>query len=366
MKSKSLLFLILSLPLLSAANINSRSSVKPKSIILFIGDGMGVAQVTAAVMNGVGDNFLRFPRGGLVLTRSSDSWITDSASSATAMAAGKRTYNRAIGVDDNKTPLKSVFEYAEEKGMSTGLVATSSVTHATPASFATHVDSRYKELEIARQLSESQVDVIIGGGMKYFLPESEDGERKDNRNLLMEMKGRGFSVMTDMNDLVSLDIEKVDKLIALLMFEEIDKENHPEQNLADMTEAAIKLLKKNDNGFFLMVEGSQIDWEAHDNEYDKMLFQLSDFNDALGVALDYSSIIDDLLIVVTADHETGGLTLLEGKRRNSGFKPEWSTHGHTGNLVPILAVGPGSDRFGGILNVDEIGRIFISLIESRE
>ena len=365
MKKIVTILMSMTLLLLMWTQIKPHTPTVPKSIILFIGDGMGISQVTAAVMMGVGNSFLRFENGGFSITRSSDSWITDSAASATAIAAGKRTYNKAIGVDDDRVPLKNIVEYAQESGMSTGLIATSSITHATPASFAAHVEWRNAELEIARQLSESNVNVIIGGGRKYFLPESEEGARKDNRNLLNEMASRGFSIAYDMDDLFNLNFEKVDNVIALLAHNAIKKEKNPEQNLSDMTYMAIKILSKNENGFFLMVEGSQIDWESHDNDYEKLLFQMKDFDEALGVALNFSESNNDILILLTADHGTGGLSLHQSSDRTSKFSAKWASHGHTGEFVPILSAGPGSDRFGGILDITEIGERLIGMIANR-
>ncbi len=365
MKIKFNLYILIILSIFFGSEVQPKTSEKPKSIILFIGDGMGVAHVTSAIMNEVGSNFMRFTNGGLVLTSASNSWITDSAASATAISTGVKTYNGAIGVDDNRDNLKLLVEYASEKGLSTGLISTSSITHATPAAFAAHVDSRSKELEIALQLSESEVDVIIGGGMTFFLPKDKEGKRKDRRNLLNEMKNRNFTVVYDMEDLMSLNKDKTDKVIALLSFDAIDKEKNPSHKLADMTMAAIQILKKNEEGFFLMVEGSQIDWDANDNDYEKMLFQLEDFNEAIGVGLDYAQTKNEVLILVTADHATGGLTLLQGGHGSNGFKEKWSTHGHTGSSVPLLASGPGSELFGGVMEIDELGRRIISLINNR-
>lgn len=365
MKIKFRRFTQIVLAILFVAVVHTNASEKPKSIILFIGDGMGVPQLTAAIMNKVGSNFMRFTNGGLVLTSASNSWITDSAASATAISTGVKTYNGAIGVDDDQNDLKVIVEYASEIGLSTGLIATSSITHATPASFAAHNASRHEEFQIASQLSESELDVIIGGGLKFFLPESEEGKRKDGRNLLNEMKNRNFAVVYNMEDLLSLDKEKTAKVIALLSYEAIEKKKNPSHKLADMTAVAIQILGKNEKGFFLMVEGSQIDWEAHDNEYEKMLFQLEDFDEAIGVGLDYAETRNEVLILVTADHETGGLTLLQGEHRSNEFEEKWSTHGHSGSSIPLLAAGAGSELFGGVMEIDELGRRIISLITNR-
>ena len=365
MKIKFKIYFLVILPIFLVGEVHSKTSGKPKSIILFIGDGMGVAQVTTAIMNNVGSNFMRFTNGGLILTASTNSWITDSAASATAISTGVNTYNKAIGVDADQNNLKLLVDYASEAGKSFGIITTSSITHATPAAFYSNNLWRNEEYDIALQLSESEVDVIIGGGFKYFLPENENGKRKDGRNLLNEMKDRKFSVVFDMEDLMSLDKGKTDKVVALLAYDAIDKEKNPSQKLADMTAAAIQILNKNENGFFLMVEGAQIDWKAHDNEYDKMLFQLEDFNEALGVALDYAETDNELLILVTADHETGGLTLLQGWAKSMEFKEQWSTNGHSGSMVPLLATGAGSERFGGIMKTEEFGRRIISLIKDK-
>lgn len=365
MLMKLKLFILIILPIFFSCEVRSKTSEKPKSIILFIGDGMGVAHITSAIMHEVGSNFMRFTNGGLVLTSSSNSWITDSAASSTATSTGVKTYNGAIGVDDDRNDVKVLVEYASEQGLSTGLITTSSITHATPAAFATHVDSRSKEYEIALQLSESDVDVLIGGGFKYFLPESENGKRRDGRNLLNEMESRQFTVVYDMEDLMSLDKEKTDKVVALLSYEALDKEKNPSLKLADMTTAAIQILGENKKGFFLMVEGAQIDWKAHDNDYKKMLFQLEDFNEAVGVALDYAETNNELLILVTSDHETGGLTLLQARDKSREFKEQWSTGSHSGSMVPLLATGAGSELFGGIMEMDELGRRIISLIKDR-
>ena len=365
MQFKFKLYIQIILTILVGIEVHAKSIEKPKSIILFIGDGMGVSQVTAAIMNNVGSNFMRFTNGGLVLTSSSSSWITDSAASATAWSTGVKTYNKAIGVDDDKNELKLLVDYASEKGMSTGLIATSSITHATPAAFVASVDLRKKEFEIALQMSESEIDLIIGGGLKFFLPKVDKGERRDGRNLLNEMKSKNFTVVYDMEDLMSLDSEKTEKVIALLSYKAFNKRENPSLKLADMTKVAIEILDKNEKGFFLMVEGSQIDWEAHDNDYKEMLFQLADFNEALGVALDYAETKKELLILVTADHETGGLTLLQGRDKSREFNEKWSTHGHSGSSVPLLAAGAGSELFGGVMEIDELGRRIISLIKNR-
>ena len=177
----------------------------PENIILFIGDGMGVGQMTAGRLARGGP--LAWDRAavcGLVTTLASDTIVTDSAAAATAMACGRKTKNGMVGVDPDGNPLKTVLEYAEEQGRATGLVATSSITHATPACFAAHVPDRDQEKEIAAQLAESGVDVLLGGGAKFFLP-SDTPPGEADRDLVEAMRARGYAILRSEEDLAALD-----------------------------------------------------------------------------------------------------------------------------------------------------------------
>jgi alkaline phosphatase len=333
----------------------------PRSVILFIGDGMGVSDVTAGKIAGGSLNLERFKVMGLVTTYSQDALVTDSAAAATALATGYKTYNGAISVSPEKKPLKTLFEYAEEEGKTTGLVVCCAVTHATPAAFVAHVDDRGKYDAIAEQIAESGVDVLFGGGLGYFIPKSaEGGNRGDEKDLMPILEGRMKVVLTP-EEFAALD----GTAPAAGLF----AGNHPPRagerapGLADLTEKAIEILSKNERGFCLMVEGSQIDWAGHNNDQNYLIAEMLGFDGAVGVGLDFAERDGRTLVLVTADHETGGFAVHDGSVvertvTESGF----TTKGHTACMVPLFAYGPGSSAFGGISDNTDVGRMMIEYV----
>ena len=348
--------------ILWSSNAVRADDPKPKNIILFIGDGMGVAHITAA-KTVKGTLFLeQFPVGGFVTTHSSFSYITDSAAGATALATGFKTYNGAISVSPAGDTLKTVLEYAEEMGKSTGLVATCSITHATPASFASHVRYRSDNATIAEHITAGGVDVIFGGGLGFFLPASQgDSLRKDDKDLIALLK-QSRVVITTPEEFIQLDTP--DRVVGLFALEHFPPVDQRIVSLADMTRKAIDILSKNESGFFLMVEGSQIDWEAHDGDSEGIIAETIDFDDAVGIGIEFAKKEGQTLIVVTADHETGGYALEGGSiELKTVTKTNFTTRGHTGVMVPLLAFGPASQRFGGIHDNTFIGETLIQLIQ---
>lgn len=308
-------------------------SAKVKNIILLIGDGMGPAQISAARMLNKNALFITsMPIVGTSETSSTSNYITDSAAGATAFSTGKKTYNGAIAVDDNKVGLKTILEMAEDKGMVTGLIATSSITHATPASFAAHQPSRKMNKEIAADIAKSGVDVIIGGGEKYFSQES-----------IEMMKGEGVRFS---NTLDSVD-SSVARVACFLAKKHLPKAPERKHTLADMTSKGIDFLASKDKGFFLMVEGSQIDWGGHANDFAYVVKETLDFDQAVGRALAFAAQDRETLVIVTADHETGGLTLVKGDVAQSRVEAKFSTDYHTGIMVPVHAYGPQSNSLQG-------------------
>jgi alkaline phosphatase len=341
---------------------SKRSS--PDNIILFIGDGMGVSHITAAKITNGSLNLERFKVAGLVEVNAGDELLTDSAASATAMATGHKTYNGAIAVGMGGEALKTVLEYAEERGMSTGLVSTCSVTHATPAAFAAHVDSRKKEAEIAEHMARSGVDVLFGGGWAYFVPQSEPvSRRKDDLDLLAEME-KNMTVVRSYREFKELG--DVRRAAALLW------ERHPPAadkrlpSLAALTGRAIDILSGNRKGFFLVVEGSQIDWAAHDHKADEIILETIDFDEAVGTGLDFAEKNGRTLVIVTADHETGGFAVHDGSTlRREVTESGFTTDGHTAAMVPLFAYGPGSTVFAGIIDNTDIGKLIIEYVRGR-
>jgi len=348
MKKLVILLLGLNFLLTNACNkdIQKTASVvpegqQPKNIILLIGDGMGNAQVsTSFYFNDKPSNFLRFKDLGLHIPKPSNAKITDSAAGATAFSAGVKTYNGAIGMDKDTQAVETILEILSQKGLSTGIVSTSSVTHATPASFYAHTKSRRMQEEIALQLVDSKVDFVAGGGQKFF------AKRKDGKNLIEGLRIKGFEVDTTKLAKRGLSIDK--KYVYLLGRDYMPKmENGRGDFLPKATNLALDYLSQDSKGFFLLVEGSQIDWGGHANDANYIIEEMKDFDKTIGEALDFAEKDGNTLVIVTADHETGGLALSSAKVRKQddyrGIAPTFSTGGHTAALIPVFAYGPGSE-----------------------
>jgi len=301
---------------------------------------MGLSEVSASLFyNKETTNFERFSTIGLIKTSSSKELITDSAAGATAFSAGIKTYNGAIGVDKDGVSVETILEQLVEKGYATGLVATSSIVHATPASFYAHAKSRRSYEEIATFLPSSNIDFLAGGGTKFF------NSREDGKDLFSEFKKNGYEVNT--TELPKTISSK--KQIILLREDEMPKMLDGRGDfLPNATKLALEALSKNETGFFLMIEGSQIDWGGHDNDADYLISELLDFDKTIGAVLDFSKQNGETLVIVTADHETGGFTLSADSGDYNKIKPKFSTGGHSATMVPVFAEGPGASLFGGI------------------
>ena len=321
-------------------------SEKPKNIIFLIGDGMGVAHVFAGMTANKGHLFIENCKTiGFSQTQAADRFITDSAAGGTALSTGTRTYYGAVAVDVNKKPLKTILEDAEEEGLATGLVSTSAITHATPAVFISHQPERSMYEEIAADFLKTDIDVFIGGGKKHFT------ERKDGRNLVEELKAKGYRYEENINKIKKV---KKGKLAALTA----DMHNGRLEERGDMlpiaTKTAINILSNNDKGFFLMVEGSQIDWGAHANSTIYIVEEMLDFDRAVGKALEFAAKDGETLVVVTADHETGGMAITGGSFDDGTVKAGFPTDYHTAVMVPVFTYGPGAEEFMGIMKNTDI------------
>jgi alkaline phosphatase len=314
---------------------------KPKKVIIMIGDGMGLAQITGAMSNYQGRNaFERFQVIGLSKTHSADDYVTDSGAGATAISIGKRTYNNAIGVDADSMPMPTLFELVKKIGWSTGVVATSSIVHATPASFYAHVTHRRQYENIAEQLLNGNCDIAIGGGYKFF------EQRKDNRSLLTELQAKGFTTSADSSNWQNI---RSDKMVYLNAYDGMPRMLDGRGDfLTRASKLAIFNANRNPNGMMLMIEGSQIDWGGHAMDFEYMQTELWDFNDCINEVLNWAEKQKDVLVIVTADHETGGLALTENRTDKKAFIPKYTYNEHTGIMVPVFAFGPGSENFSGI------------------
>lgn len=304
---------------------------------------MGLSQVSASQFyNKKKSNFERFPVIGLTKTSSTSDLITDSAAAATAFASGIKTYNGALGVNSDTLAVKTIVEEISKIGISTGIISTSSIVHATPAAFYTHTKKRSMYEDIAAQLVSSDIDFFAGGGINYF------NDRKDKRNLILELEKKGFSINTESlpkNTKPVLNKKQGYLLASNGMPKMLDGRG---EFLKNATKLAIESLSGNEEGFFLMIEGAQIDWGGHDNDADYLISELIDFDNTIGVVLDFAKLNGETLVIVTADHETGGFTLAQDNGDYNKIKPVFSTGGHSAAMIPVFAKGPNAEDFGGI------------------
>jgi alkaline phosphatase len=346
MKTKSFIILLFLL-FITATSFSQNRSKRAKNIILMIGDGMGVAQVYAGLTANHGKlNLEQCTSVGFHKNTASDRYVTDSAAGATAFACGQKTYNGAIGVDANGNPLPTILEIAEQHGMATGLVATCSITHATPASFISHQPSRSLDENIALDFLKTDVDVFIGGGRKFF------SQRADGKNLVDSLKSRGYQVA---NSITEVQQVTSGKLAAFLADEQQAKFSAGRADeLVKSTEVALQLLKNNKKGMFLMIEGSQIDWGGHSNDTQYIIDEMIDFDNAIGKVLDFARKDKKTLVVITADHETGGFSINGGDLKSGKVDGKFTTGSHTGVMIPVFAFGPGSEKFSGIYENNDI------------
>ncbi|HIJ79212.1 MAG: alkaline phosphatase [Desulfobulbaceae bacterium] len=358
---------------------------KARNIIVMVPDGMGLADVTAAriAKNGPdGDrlNFERLPVIGYQRTHSANSTVTDSAAAASAWAAGQKFNNGEISCHavenvcvENPT---TILEIAKSMGKATGLVVTSTITHATPAAFGAHVNSRQCETEIGRQyIEEIGVDVLLGGGIgankrdaKY---NCDQYPGQDGNAVIAQALGLGYEYVTTADELHQ-KISDDDRIKLLGLFndggltpEYLRSVEISQPRLPEMTAAALDILEEDKDGFFMMVEGSQIDWANHDNNYEYQLGEMLAFDQAVKTVQDWIMAApqrrQDTLLIVVADHDTGGFAVNGpyGTLSDAGDMVEagWTTGGHTAGDTIIWSQGPGSRELGESLDNTDLFHI---------
>ncbi len=369
-----------------------------QAIILFIGDGMAEAHRTAARWSAVSQSGAltmdRMPVVGWSRTASADNAITDSAAGGTAIATGVKTNNGMIGQDPDGNPLTTILERAQARDMAVGLVTTVQMAHATPASFAAHVPDRNMMAEIASQMVlTTEVDVLLGGGENQFLPTTAtgcfgSGGRDDDQNLIAEATATGYTHVCDAPAFAAVDPTSTTRLLGLFADEEMPRPFSP--SLAEMTQKAIDILSQDPDGFFLMVEGGQIDWASHANDASNVISDTIGLDEAIAVAQAYASTVTSTLVIVAADHETGGMSAdltssglpkcpipppndpnpcEEGPFYMSDGTPfyvNWDTEEHTEADVPITAQGPWSDLLAGTDENTHIHDVMRMALEPRK
>ncbi len=393
----------------------------PRNLVVMIADGFGPASATMA--RAVRPLALDAILSGSVETSATDSRVTDSAAGATAYACGIKTYNGAIGVDSTGAPCRTLLEAARDLGMATGLVTTTRITHATPASFAAHVPSRADEDEIAVQMAAAGVDLMVGGGARWFYPAVIGGGRTDALDLLETARRAGVAVATS-----RAEWDALERLPALALLApdhlayEIDRDQTDEPSLAEIARRALALLDAHagEDGFVLMIEGGRIDHAGHGNDAPAHLRDVLAYDDAVAAVVAWAEADGATLVVSTADHETGGLTLgangvyawdpaplvaatesaerlaarraptdahvaralgdaapdsayaacvpgpacVDAFRRTATARAGlgWTTGGHTAVDVGLYAFGPGAGAFLGGMTNDAVGRTLFRLM----
>lgn len=320
-----------------------------KNLIVLIGDGMGPAQVTA------GRNYLKYMKGidhleldkyyvGQATTfadRGEDAGVlvsgivTDSASAGTAFATGHKTYNAGISVsnEDISVPFASVVEASEKAGKATGLVTTARITHATPAVFGSHVRNRDNESAIASQYLDSGIDVLFGGGKQFFVTKDEKGKRTD-KNIIGDFQAKGYEVAYDTSGLNAI---KGTKALGLFNSSHVDytlDRTDAVPSLAQMTQKAIDILSQSKTGFTMMIEGGRIDHASHANDFPTTVQEVLDFDAAVKAAMDFAKKDGNTSVVITADHETGGLSLARDNIYEINYDL-WDKQKHSSEIIGI-------------------------------
>jgi alkaline phosphatase len=330
---------------------------KAKNVILLIGDGMAIPQVDVARFTAAGpDGYLYFekmPVTGWMRTHSLNYLTTDSAAAGTAMASGFKTNSGMISMLPNGQKIKTLLEGMKDLGKATGMAVTSTMTHATPGSFGAHVEARKQEDLIAEDYLANRIDVLFGGGKKFFVPQSVEGSgRSDDKDLIKEAVLAGYSVIETREELLA---SEADRVLGLFQMDAL-KTVAPEPSLAELTEKAISILSRDSDGFFLMVEGSQIDWAGHGNDLEYNIRQTLLFDQAVQKSLEFAKEDSRTLVIVTSDHECGGLVFKTGSLDGENLEVAWTSKGHTPTSVPVYAYGPGAQQFSGVYDNTDLAK----------
>ena len=339
---------IITLSIILATILNAEAQ-EVKNIIYLIGDGMGLTSVSMMLIENNYEPTIFDKADNIALQKSYslDNRVTDSAASGTALATGHKTNNTVLGQLPDGTALESLMEVASAKGKATGLVVTTIIQHATPGAFYAHVPSRNAYTTISEQLLASDIDIAIGGGMAPF--EERYGSRE---SALKAIAASGFTLKENLDTEVTGE-----RILALLAPYEIDNRTG---YLAKATAEAIDHLDNCENGFVLMVEGSIIDGMGHANDAKGQQEEMRDFMGAIEVAVEYAEAHPETLVVVTADHGTGGLTIISGNAdftlSEQGVEYHWATKGHSGELIPIYLYGAGAELINGIMENADLGQ----------
>lgn len=330
-----------------------------KNVILLIADGMGINQVTLTRLTYYGPDgrlhLERMPVTGLVSTHSANNLVTESAAGATALATGFKTNNRMAGVTPDSIPRRSILEELRDSGRSTGMITTTDITDATPAGFAVHVPHRDDTLAVARQMLDARVNLLIGDAKDIFL--LLGGSTEENPQALRRLEEMGYAYIDTQEALERSNaaylLGHFKRMVTREWPSRIRSEEEP-ASLAALTRRSIELLARNPKGFFLLVEEEGTDTGAHANLPRFVINRLKAFDEAVAAAIEFAAREKNTLVIVTSDHETGGLTFEEGEVPARDVEVDWATRVHTGQMVPLFAFGPHAARFSGVMDNTDI------------
>ena len=324
---------------------------KVKNVILMIGDGMSLMHVYTAWAANRGKLWLENAQAtGLSKTWAVKKLVTDSGSGGTSLATGVKTVYHAVGVDPEGKPLTSLVDVANELGKDAGMAVTCRLWDATPCDFCCHNIDRDKEEELVGDYPTSGVDFVFGGGAQKFT------NRKDGRDIFKELQKKGYHVSRTLDDFFAYD--KNSRIFAVPYDKDTPLPDERGDLLARASMKGISLMNQNKNGFFMMIEGSQLDDYGHFNQLDLLMKETLDFDQTVGEVMKWAAKDGETLVVVTADHETGGLTLVNGNKDEGRVECCFSTKDHSGAMVPVYAFGPGAENFTGIFeNTDVFKKI---------
>lgn len=375
-------FISIALLSLVLAITGCNNEPRVKNVIYLIGDGMGFGAVTTLLLTeDEPTGFEEAPVIGLSETCSANNYVTDSAAGGTALATGTRTNNGYVGADPDGNRLTSVLRKAQTYGMKTGIVVNTTLTEATPGAFYAGVTSRKMVFDIAKQFTESEVDVAIGGGLDHFIA------RPDSLDLTATLIENGYDVYLNWETVLNTESDKFIGILPLYDLHRREKNNgtasaaegqevclaaqmaainedinatHLSEPTVYLEKATVKALdvlsRNNKNGFFLMIESAIIDGYGHNNDGEGMIVEMQEFGRTLRAMIDYVNNHPETLLVVTADHETGGTGVYYNGHTPANEGPlrlKFSTSGHTGTVVPVFAYGAGAENFAGVMkNID--------------
>ena len=390
---KKHLLLLFAIVLLVLSGCTNTSNQKPQNVIYLIGDGMGFGAVSSLLLSMEEETgFEKAPVIGLSETCSANNYVTDSPAGGTALATGTRTCNGFLGVGPDSVQLESLLKKAQKMGKKTGIVVNTTLTEATPGAFYAGVTSRKESYKIAEQFTESGVNVAIGAGLSAFI------NRPDSVDMTAVLIEKGYNVYLDWKSVLET---QSDKFVGILDMGDVHRRNKKSTTTASAAEGqevclaaqlaategnadttrfsepteylhkactkALSVLEKDaPQGFFLMVESAIIDGYGHNNDSEGMIEEMKELDQTLKTLIAYVDKHPNTLLVVTADHETGGTGVAYKSHevnQPEGLHLNFSTKGHTGTVVPIFAYGAGAENFRGIFQNRELPGIIEGLMK---